>query len=486
MTLAGSRPDDLIGGSVESVRRIQAQLGSFARVAGGGQDHLVQLRSQGWVGRAGDAFRSAVGEVPAKLGDAARSFDEAAAALGSYADVLAQAKIDARRAIDLAADGDHQTDAWARSWQRYRSAVAAAETGTEVTIPPRPSQHDPGAWERSAAERILDDARHRLEAEADRLTSALDRAGSRAPDKPGLLSRAWGGISQFGLGVWDATYGLAEFAWSMSPTRMLIDPEGWAEDVEALGEGIWYGVQNPGEFAKAVTNWDMWMDNPARALGQLVPDLVLTLATAGGGAAVTGARRGMDTADTLSDLGRASNRLDDAADLGDAGRHLDDLTTVTRADGAPPDRPRCPQPRPDDPDTPAIVLTETGDRMGDFASRIPPITDTVDVAIHADTTHVFVNHSVGSRLTHRELARLIESSPKFNGQEIRLVACRSGELPNGVAQNLANKLGVPVVAPTRTVWVTQTGRLIVGDGPTAFAITDPGEWVRFVPGGGQS
>ena len=66
------------------------------------------------------------------------------------------------------------------------------------------------------------------------------------------------------------------------------------------------------------------------------------------------------------------------------------------------------------------------------------------------------------------------------------MACRSGELPDGVAQNLANKLGVPVVAPTRTVWVTQTGRLIVGDGPTAFAITDPGDWVRFVPGGGQS
>jgi hypothetical protein len=56
----------------------------------------------------------------------------------------------------------------------------------------------------------------------------------------------------------------------------------------------------------------MWADNPARALGQLVPDLVIAAATAGGGAAATGARRGADALDTASDMARTVNRVDDA------------------------------------------------------------------------------------------------------------------------------------------------------------------------------
>lgn len=489
MTLAHSQPDELIAGSVESVRRVQVHLGALADVAGGGRHHVSGLRSHGWVGRAGDAFRTAVGEVPAKLDDAARSFQDAAAAVERYAEVLAEAKRDARRAIDLATIGDIQTRAWERDWARYRTAVASVALGVEVSVPARPSPSDPGAWERSAAVQILDDARHRLEQEADLLTSALDGAGSRAPDKPGLLARAWGGITQFGLGVWDATYGMAEFAWSMGPTRMMLDPEGWTEDVVALGQGVWYGVQNPVEFAKAVTNWDMWADNPARALGQLVPDLVLTLATAGGGAVATGARRGMDAADTLTDLGRAADRLDEAADLGSATRHLDDFRPGTAADGVGGDGLRFPQPRPDDPATPGLILTEPGDVMGDFASRVTPLDGTLDVAVHGSPTDFALTDGLDvTSLSHREIARLIERNPKFDGQSIRLISCNTGALPNGAAQHLANKLGVPVLAPNKKLWVFFDGALEVGEGHLRRGrpvITDPGEWVRFQPGGGR-
>ncbi len=135
------------------------------------------------------------------------------------------------------------------------------------------------------------------------------------------------------------TWGMAEFVWQVSPTRALIDPEGWSEDMAALGQGIIYGVTHPVEFAKAITNWDMWMENPARAFGQLVPDLILAVATAGGGTAATAARRGADAVDTLSDLGRAANRVQDITDgagvvhripQGVSPAAFDEISTVLR------------------------------------------------------------------------------------------------------------------------------------------------------------
>ncbi len=69
-----------------------------------------------------------------------------------------------------------------------------------------------------------------------------------------------------------------------------------------MGKGLVYGVTHPVEFAKAVTNWEMWLDNPARALGQLVPEVALALATAGAGGAAKGAgaaRRAARSADDL-------------------------------------------------------------------------------------------------------------------------------------------------------------------------------------------
>ena len=88
----------------------------------------------------------------------------------------------------------------------------------------------------------------------------------------------------------------------------------------------------------------------------------------------------------------------------------------------------------------------------------------------------------------KSLARLIERNPKFDGQSIRLISCNTGALPNGAAQHLANKLGVPVLAPNKKLWVFFDGALEVGEGHLRRGrpvITDPGEWVRFQPGGGR-
>ncbi len=60
--------------------------------------------------------------------------------------------------------------------------------------------------------------------------------------------------------------------------------------MQALGAGLVYGVTHPVELGKVLIDWDTWQESPGRAIGHLLPDLLLTLATAGGGAAARGAR----------------------------------------------------------------------------------------------------------------------------------------------------------------------------------------------------
>ena len=134
--------------------------------------------------------------------------------------------------------------------------------------------------------------------------------------------------------MWDSVWGTAEFLWSVSSVRMMIDPEGWARDMQALGQGLWYGVTHPVEFGKILLDWDTWRENPARALGRLVPDLLLTLATGGGAAAARGVRganalrRLASHADEASDLGTLANRAEDLGDAAGGARRADDVPLV--------------------------------------------------------------------------------------------------------------------------------------------------------------
>ncbi len=94
---------------------------------------------------------------------------------------------------------------------------------------------------------------------------------------------------------------MGKFIFKLTTVYQIIDPDGYVENLTGIGEGLAYGVTHPKEFAKAITNWDMWFDNPARALGQLVPDLVLALATGGAGAAALKAGRGTSRVARLAD-----------------------------------------------------------------------------------------------------------------------------------------------------------------------------------------
>src|SRR5262249_24418242 len=71
-----------------------------------------------------------------------------------------------------------------------------------------------------------------------------------------------------------------------------------------------------------------------------------------------------------------------------------------------------------------------------------------DVVVYIDKKEI--------HLDHRRLALYIKKSgAKY--KRIRLVSCKTGMHPKGVAQHLANKLGVEVIAPTHILHVNEDG-----------------------------
>ncbi|TGN33249.1 hypothetical protein [Aeromicrobium chenweiae] len=107
--------------------------------------------------------------------------------------------------------------------------------------------------------------------------------------------------------------------------------------VESVGDMLDALKDDPLEFGKqlgkGLLDWDTWADDPARALGHLVPDAVAAVFTAGAGTAVTrGVKGTADAADALSDMSRGTRALDDLSDLS-KGDGLGDLTKTDELAG---------------------------------------------------------------------------------------------------------------------------------------------------------
>ncbi len=307
MTALGSAvsPQQLVPGDPDEVDALARRLDTFASAAESGGSRLRGIGRDGWVGVAAEAFRDQVDEVPDKLLKGSRAFGQAAAALRSHARVLRAAQEQARRAMQLW----DEAEAASRAWAHQREAWAEAERSAAArrTDPPAgsaPSGTDPGAAGRARALDLLDDARRDVRRSGAAVAGELHEAADLAPDEPSLLSKAVDAVVSFGKGAGEATWGLAEFAFKLSPQYAMIDPKGYLEHLEGLGKGLAYGAQHPKEFGKAIIDYDTWKEDPARALGHLVPDLLLTVATAGAG----GAARGATAASRLERLGLSAER----------------------------------------------------------------------------------------------------------------------------------------------------------------------------------
>lgn len=127
--------------------------------------------------------------------------------------------------------------------------------------------------------------------------------------------------------------------------------------------------------------------------------------------------------------------------------------------------------------TASFVLGQ-GDDLAKAVSWVLPKPGYVDVIVHGseESFHVLHNGEWVS-VSHRALATFLKNNG-YRGGPVRLISCSAGGYPNGVAKNLANKLGVEVLAPSDTLWVHPSGRLTIG--PTDDL--DTGSWRQFIPG----
>lgn len=108
----------------------------------------------------------------------------------------------------------------------------------------------------------------------------------------------------------------------------------------------------------------------------------------------------------------------------------------------------------------------------EFTASIIPTTGHHDVVVQID------HGSAATGFTPRTLARLILDDADYNGAPIRLIPGAVGGAPARAAQELADRLGVEVLAPNDTVFVFDSGRMVVGPSP----LMPTGAWVTYSPG----
>ena len=138
------------------------------------------------------------------------------------------------------------------------------------------------------------------------------------------------------------------------------------------------------------------------------------------------------------------------------------------------------------------------DRFFQNASKRPDIdpNGNFDVIAHGSSHMIEVMTSKGPIAVNQRIAsKLIKNNPNYkSNQPIRLLSCETGTCSTGFAQNLANKMGVPVQAPTDLVWAYPNGTTIVAprisniSTSPYFNIPDlvhQGSFRTFFPGGGN-
>lgn len=157
------------------------------------------------------------------------------------------------------------------------------------------------------ADRLRDQARGALHEALGQAAAALSELAARAPvdDGDGLTLRDQ--VTGFGRGAVDAVWGSAVTVAGLSLPRLLVDREGWLEDVRGLRDGATYAAAHPREAGKALIGWELLRDGRyGEWAGGFAPDLLSGALTGG---ALPAGRRAADVADDLDDL------ADDVGDL---------------------------------------------------------------------------------------------------------------------------------------------------------------------------
>ncbi|WP_274578584.1 MULTISPECIES: RHS repeat-associated core domain-containing protein [unclassified Streptomyces] len=175
------------------------------------------------------------------------------------------------------------------------------------------------------AQDLLAAAREQRNSAAETARTAVRAARDLAPRKPSYAGQVRDGFEEsqvMGMhldgGIIKASAGIVNLVRGVNPMDPynLTHPAQYATSLNSLAAGLVVAANDPaGTGSRMVQDF---MKDPAEGVGRLIPDLALTAATGGGGAAVKGLR----VVDEASDIARLRRLADDAPE----GTH-------TRSDG---------------------------------------------------------------------------------------------------------------------------------------------------------
>ena len=346
-------PDFVIEGNPGNVRAKALTMEQKGQLFYDTGDALAKIDVSGWTGRAADEFREAHDLEPDRWVKAGNGFKKAAAGLTTYAGALEDAQ---RRAAEAKAEyerGERESASARTQYDSYMGRMRSYwSSGGTDQAEPFVDWGDPIQQEALGA---LNAARADLDNAAAVCAGEVRAGCADAPEEPNWLESGLkfvGGIFEgAGEAVWDLltmvpfspvnmvidSYKLA--TGDLTPEELMKKYELSAENAWSMAQGIYTGLTTDPvgfgkELGKSLLDWDTWADDPARAIGHLVPDAVAAVATAGTGALATrGAKGGMDLLDGLSDLSKLDNladlnKLDNLSDL----NKLDNLSDLNRLD----------------------------------------------------------------------------------------------------------------------------------------------------------
>ncbi|MFE6508631.1 putative T7SS-secreted protein [Nocardioides sp. NPDC057767] len=351
-------PDFTIKGNPGEIRSRGQTCADKGRLFDQTGDALTKIDTQGWIGRAADNFRDAHDREPNRWYEAGTGFRAAGNALIDYAAALEVAQRNAATAKSEYERGEGVTTQAKSDYAEYSSRFDRARSDAlagGMTYPyTKEPFTDPGAEIRSGAMEMFETAKSDVKLAAARCAREVRVGCKDAPEKRNWFESGLAFVGGIFEGAGEAVWDLVKMGYNMGPLHDIIEfatgdltaeelaaqKSMMLEDAEALWEAL---KKDPLEFGKqlgkGLLDWDTWADDPARAIGHLVPDIVAGVLTGGTGTVATrGVKGGADALDALGDMTKALRGVDNLDGLGDIGKldnAIDDLGDLGKVDEIP-------------------------------------------------------------------------------------------------------------------------------------------------------
>ncbi|MEV6133333.1 putative T7SS-secreted protein [Streptomyces violaceusniger] len=324
-----AKPKDLIPGNPDDIDDLVLELRAYAGAFQDGKDKLRPLELADWSGKGASEFRKSVDRLPKELTSGHDQFTHAASALAAYATKLRSVQ---KRCEPIIEDADAARAASKSHNTKVETYNDAVKRGDEQ-LPEKPSETDPGIAAMEGCVGRLDKLIEELQLVVDASKKKIDKAAEKAPNKPSNWQKVG---DSFKDGLWKVHHGILGLG-EIPASIVKGDGKGLAMQLAGMADGAAYAAQHPKEFAKAVTNWDLWSKDPLRAAGEITPSLLLALATGGASALRKELRTGQNAAQRLALRKKALGRDGEASGRADSEGTHDQHARDRNCEGDPVD-----------------------------------------------------------------------------------------------------------------------------------------------------